>query len=161
MDACTNASYCAFGSLREAKLQRLGGVPFQNSILIISKNNIYPIKGGIKKTVFFFFRKTRERGGGSRRIQNFLIRKNWDFFGFFSKGGGVSRIPKGCYHKKTWNFWIFSPKGGVFLAIWLRTINVAKWGIPEKGMKNVAQRCWPKVSRTLWSKVMAKIDSCI
>ena len=41
---------------------------------------------------------------GSCRIQNFLIRKNWDFFGFFfgkrgPLGGGVSPIPKGFYHK--------------------------------------------------------------
>ena len=35
---------------------------------------------------------------------------------------------------------------------------MAKWGIPEKNIKNVAQRRWPKVCRTLQSKVMAKLD---
>ena len=34
------------------------------------------------------------------------------------------------------------------------------WGIPEKSMKNVAQRRWPEVRRTLQSKVMAKINFC-
>ena len=34
-------------------------------------------------------------------------------------------------------------------------------GIPEKSKKNVAQRCWPEVRRTLRSKVMAKIDLCV
>ena len=38
---------------------------------------------------------------------------------------------------------------------------MAKWGIPEKSMKNVAQRCWSEVRKTLQSKVMAKIDFCI
>ena len=35
---------------------------------------------------------------------------------------------------------------------------MAKWGIPEKSIKNVAQRRWPFVRRTLQSKVMAKLD---
>ena len=34
--------------------------------------------------------------------------------------------------------------------------NMAKWGIPEKSVKNAAQRCWPQVRRTLQSKVIAK-----
>ena len=33
---------------------------------------------------------------------------------------------------------------------------VGKWGIPEKSIKNVAQRRWPQVRRTLESKVMAR-----
>ena len=33
--------------------------------------------------------------------------------------------------------------------------NMAKWGIPEKSIKNVAQGCWNQVRRTLRSKVMA------
>ena len=40
-------------------------------------------------------------------------------------------------------------------------LNIAKWGIPEKSMQNIAQRRWPEVRRTLRSKVMAKIDLCI
>ena len=40
-------------------------------------------------------------------------------------------------------------------------LNVAKWGIPEKSMKNVAHRRWPKVRMTLQSKAMAKIDFCV
>ena len=47
------------------------------------------------------------------------------------------------------------------LAIWMRAIKVAKWGIPGKSMKNVAQRRWPEVRMTLQSKVMAKIDFCV
>ena len=44
--------------------------------------------------------------------------------------------------------------------------NMAKWGIPEKRIKNPAQRCYPEVPRTLQSKVMAKsrfggISPCI
>ena len=42
------------------------------------------------------------------------------------------------------------------LAIWLRAKNMAKWGIPEKSIKNVAQRYWPYVRRSLQSKVMAQ-----
>ena len=34
--------------------------------------------------------------------------------------------------------------------------NMAKWGIPEKRIKNAAQRCYSEVPRTLQSKVMAK-----
>ena len=34
--------------------------------------------------------------------------------------------------------------------------NMGKWGIPEKGIKNAAQRCWIQVRRTLQSKIMAK-----
>ena len=45
-----------------------------------------------------------------------------------------------------------------YLAIWLGMLNIAKWGIPEKSMKNVAQRRRPEVRRTLQSKAMAKID---
>ena len=36
------------------------------------------------------------------------------------------------------NIWIFG-----YLAIWLHAMNMAKWGIPEKSIKNVAQRRWP------------------
>ena len=62
-------------------------------------------RGGIKKNCFF---------SEKLRIQNFLIRKNWDFFGicFQKGGGGVSPIPKGCYHKN-WGFLdIFTKRGG-------------------------------------------------
>ena len=45
-----------------------------------------------------------------------------------------------------------------YLAIWLGMLNIAKWGIPEKSMTNVAQRRRPEVRRTLQSKAMAKID---
>ena len=38
---------------------------------------------------------------------------------------------------------------------------VGKWGIPEKSIKNVGQRQWPEIRRTLQLKVMAKIDFCI
>ena len=34
--------------------------------------------------------------------------------------------------------------------------NMAKWGIPEKRIKNAAQRCYSEVPRTLQSKVIAK-----
>ena len=46
-----------------------------------------------------------------------------------------------------------------YLAIWAyghMQKNMAKWGIPEKRIKNPAQRCYPEVPRTLQSKVMAK-----
>ena len=33
---------------------------------------------------------------------------------------------------------------------------VGKWGIPEKSIKNAAQRRWSQVRRTLQSKVMAR-----
>ena len=33
---------------------------------------------------------------------------------------------------------------------------MAKWGIPEKGIKNAGQRRWIQVRRTLQSKIMAK-----
>jgi len=75
---------------------------------------IIAIRGGIKKKKTGFFQKNSERGGeGSRRIRNFLIRKNSDFLEFFYEGGGVSPIPKGCYHKKTGDFGLFLPKRGV------------------------------------------------
>ena len=46
-------------------------------------------KGRHKKKTVFFSEKLRKGGEESRRIRNFLIRKNWDFFGiFFWKGGG-------------------------------------------------------------------------
>ena len=46
------------------------------------------VRGSIKKTVFFLG-KTSKGGRGGCRIRNFLIRKKWDFFGFFfQKGGG-------------------------------------------------------------------------
>ena len=48
-----------------------------------------------------------------------------------------------------------------YLDIWLGTLNIAKLGIPEKSMKNVAQRCWPEVRMTNQSKVRAEIDFCI
>ena len=38
------------------------------------------VRGGIKKNCSFS-EKLRKGGEGSRRIQNFLIRKNWEFFG--------------------------------------------------------------------------------
>ena len=47
-----------------------------------------------------------------------------------------------------------------YLAIWLGMLNIAKWGIPEKSMKNVAQRRRHVARRTLQSKGMAKIDFC-
>ena len=47
--------------------------------------------------------------------------------------------------------WIFG-----YLAIWLRAKNMIKWGIPEKSIKNVAQRRWPYVRRSLPQKVMAR-----
>ena len=34
--------------------------------------------------------------------------------------------------------------------------NMGKWGIPEKGIKNAAQRCFIQARRTLQSKIMAK-----
>ena len=37
------------------------------------------------------------------------------------------------------NIWLFGLFG--YLAIWLRTKNMVKWGFPEKSIKNVAQRC--------------------
>ena len=43
-----------------------------------------------------------------------------------------------------------------YLDIWLRAKNMVKWGIPEKSIKNVAQRRWPYVRRSLQSKVMAR-----
>ena len=44
----------------------------------------------------WFFLDIVRKGGGSRRIQNFLNRKNSDFFGLFAeRGGGVSPNPKG------------------------------------------------------------------
>ena len=42
------------------------------------------------------------------------------------------------------------------LAIWLHAMNMAKWGIPEKSIKNVTQRRWPQVCRTLQSKIIAR-----
>ena len=42
--------------------------------------------------------------------------------------------------------------------IWLFAINMVKWGIPEKSIKNVAHRRWPYVHRTLQSKGMAHLD---
>ena len=38
--------------------------------------------------------------------------------------------------------------------------NMAKWGIPEKSIKNVAQGCLNQVRRTLRSKVMANNFFC-
>ena len=43
-----------------------------------------------------------------------------------------------------------------YLAIWQGAPNMAKWGIPEKYIKNAAQKRWPQVRMTLHSKVMAK-----
>ena len=45
MPACANASYCAFGSLGEAKLQRLGwrSLPEQNYHALERKESISPI----------------------------------------------------------------------------------------------------------------------
>ena len=63
----------------------------------------------------------RKGGGGSRRIQNFLNRKNSDFFGLFCrKGGGSHPIQKGFSRKlgkiskKSHFFWIFCRKLGFF-----------------------------------------------
>ena len=50
-----------------------------------------------------------------------------------------------------WLIWLFG-----YLAIWLGATNMPEWGIPEKSIKNVAQRRWPKVRRTLQSKVIAQ-----
>ena len=44
------------------------------------------LRGGIKKTVFFSEKTLK--GGGSRRIRNFLIRKTEIFLEFFLKEGG-------------------------------------------------------------------------
>ena len=60
------------------------------------------------------------------------------------------------------------PKNG-HMGIWAyghMQKNMAKWGIPEKRIKNAAQRCYSEVPRTLQSKVMAKcrfwgISPCI
>ena len=41
-----------------------------------------------------------------------------------------------------------------YLAIWQGVPNIAKWGIPEKSIKNAAQKRWPQVRRTFHSKVM-------
>ena len=40
------------------------------------ENMIVTVRGGIKKNCFFFQKNSERGGGGSRRIQNFLIRKN-------------------------------------------------------------------------------------
>ena len=37
--------------------------------------------------------------------------------------------------------WLGEAKYLANLAIWLRAKNMVKWGIPEKIIKNVAQRC--------------------
>ena len=74
-------------------------------------------KGRHKKKTVFFQKNSERGGGGSRRIRNFLIRKNWDFFGIFFERGGVPPIPKGCYHKK-WGYWdIFAKKGALTQSI--------------------------------------------
>ena len=43
-----------------------------------------------------------------------------------------------------------------YLDIWQGAPNIAKWGIPEKSTKNVAQTGRPEVRRTLQSKVITK-----
>ena len=48
-----------------------------------------------------------------------------------------------------WLIWLFG-----YLAACKK--NMVKWGIPEKSIKNVAQRRWPYVRRSLQSKVMAR-----
>ena len=44
------------------------------------ENGLWGLRGGIKKINCFFLEKPWKGGGGSREIQNFLIRKKWDFF---------------------------------------------------------------------------------
>ena len=56
------------------------------------------------------------------------------------------------------------PKQPTNLAIWLCTINMAKWSIPKKSITNVSHRHWLKVRRTLQSKVMTLncfLESCL
>ena len=78
----------------------------------------HAIRGAIKRKKTGFFWTLSEMGGrGSRRIQNFLNRKNSDFFGLFGrKGGGSHPIQKGFSRKlgkiskKSHFFWIFCRK---------------------------------------------------
>ena len=70
----------------------------------------------------WFFLDIFRKGGGSRRIQNFLNRKNSDFFGLFAeRGGGSHPIQKGFSRKlgkiskKSHFFWIFRQKLVFFL----------------------------------------------
>ena len=48
-----------------------------------------------------------------------------------------------------------------YLAIWLHGTNMSEWGIPERSIKNVAQRHWPYVRRTLQSKIIARREKKI
>ena len=93
--------------------QKGGGAPlFQKGVIMKTGDFwIFSSKGGVSpnpkfqlsETVCFF----GNGGGGSFPIQNFLIRKNWDFFGFFFQKGGGSHIIQ-----RTGDSWIFLPKGG-------------------------------------------------
>ena len=74
-----------------------------------------PVRGGIKKTGFFFGKMPKGRGGGgSRQIQNFLIRKKLDIFA--QKGREIFGhiLPKrgGFCQKKNENFLEFSVERG-------------------------------------------------
>ena len=43
----------------------------------------------------------------------------------------------------------------IFGQIWACAKNMAKWGIPEKTIKNATQKRWIQVRRTIQSKVTA------
>ena len=84
-----------------------------------------PVRGGIKKTVFFF-RKTPKGGeGGLAESKISLSEKTEIFLEFFLQRGGVSPIPKGCYHKKLGILGYFCQKGRPYRFYQKKTQNIS------------------------------------
>ena len=89
------------------------------------------IRGGIKKKILFFFRKTPKGGGRGLAESEISLSEKTEICleFFFERGGGVPPIPKGCYHKK-WGYWdIFAKKGVLTQSI----------GILSKKTENISE----------------------
>ena len=85
-------------------------------IPVLARFSISRDKGRQKKINCFFLQKNSERGaGGSRPIQNFLIRKNEIFLDFLPKGGGGLAQSKRVLSEKNEIFGHILPKRGDFV----------------------------------------------
>ena len=87
------------------------------------------LRGGIKKKILVFFRKTPKGGGRGLAESEISLSEETEIFLEFLKDGGVLPIPKGCYHKK-WGYWDIFAKKGVLtqsIGILTKTENISEF----------------------------------